>query len=375
MVTMADSGDGGQEQTGTMNKEEHAVVEMAEENKVEDVRESAVAATTKPEYVTPQPEKKKKKSKGKFETWFKTWFDKHYMKTLAVPIILFLIACFSFGYHYKTTGDWFDRGIEFGGGTIVTLDWNPAWGSVQNPRALEQELSTNLGIEVSVQELREYTGGATMALVVESGSEFNSSQLTGAVTEAVEKTLPSGATIMEEDYSVRYVKPALGSAFFSSAMKQIAIAFVLLGIVVFFVFKSPMVSVITLSCAFLNLFEAFALINILGLKLSSGTFTALLGIIAYSVDDNVLIATKLLKNKNKKPIDNAYEGVKTSAMIATAFIVALLVLYLMSSVPIIRDIAFVLMFGEIVDLLNTWFQNLPLLMWYVKDKEKKARAH
>jgi len=313
----------------------------------------------------------KTKGPSSFERKFKEWFGKNYMKTLAVPIILFILACFSFGYHYKTTGSFVDKDIDFSGGTIVTLNWNHAWGSPDTDTT-EAEVSAALGSGVSVRELKEYTGGATIAVVAESSSDVNSSQLIDAMTASILKKLPEGVSISPDEYSTRFVKPVLGNAFFSGAMWQIACAFLLLGIVVFFVFRNTLLSVLTISCVFLNVFEAFAFINILGMKLSLGTFTALLGIIAYSVDDNVLIATKLLKQKKREAVDNAYDGMRTSFMIWVSFVAALSVLYIVSSVPMIREIALLFMLGESADILNTWFQNTPLLMWYVERQEKKA---
>ena len=92
-------------------------------------------------------------------------------------------------------------------------------------------------------------------------------------------------------------------------------------------------------------------------------------IIGYSVDDDVMIATRILKVSGdmKEKLRNS---LKTSLTTTIATLVALTALYAISLSTIITQIASVLLIGLIVDLQNTWLFDTTLLRWYNERKSK-----
>ncbi|MCK4927994.1 MAG: hypothetical protein KAS11_05960, partial [Candidatus Aenigmarchaeota archaeon] len=46
------------------------------------------------------------------------------------------------------------------------------------------------------------------------------------------------------------------------------------------------------------------------------------------------------------------------------------ILYLVSTSAVLDQIALVIIFGLIADYMTTWFQNVGLLRWYLRDKNK-----
>jgi preprotein translocase subunit SecF len=120
--------------------------------------------------------------------------------------------------------------------------------------------------------------------------------------------------------------------------------------------------------------------DVFGVALTLGTVAALLMLIGYSVDTDILLTTRLLKRKgelNEKIID----AMKTGLTMTTTTLAALLALFIVSSgsvmsfirIDIIRDISVVLIFGLIADIVNTWMTNVGILRLYIEKSGMKDK--
>jgi preprotein translocase subunit SecF len=118
--------------------------------------------------------------------------------------------------------------------------------------------------------------------------------------------------------------------------------------------------------------------DVFGIALSLGTVAALLMLIGYSVDTDILLTTRLLKRKGELG-DKIKDAMKTGMTMTLTTLAALIALFLVSSgsylvssftrIDIIRDISVVLIFGLIADIINTWMTNVGILKWYLEKGE------
>jgi preprotein translocase subunit SecF len=122
--------------------------------------------------------------------------------------------------------------------------------------------------------------------------------------------------------------------------------------------------------AFADIVEAFAVSQILGIKLSLATFTALLLLIGYSVDTDILLTTRVLKTEGDTS-EKIKRAMKTGMTMLATTGAALVALFAMGASPVIVQITSVLLIGLLFDVLNTWITNAGLLRWYVERKEKR----
>jgi len=168
-----------------------------------------------------------------------------------------------------------------------------------------------------------------------------------------------------KEYSTQTVGATLGSAFFTQALTALAFSFIFMTIVAFIIFKKPVLSLRIIFSAFADIVETFMLSQILGIKLSLATFAALLLIIGYSADDDIMLTTRVVKG-----IGNVNERIKRARKTAfTMFgttIVALFSLFVISESVIIDQIASIMLIGLMFDLINTWLFNAPILRWYME---------
>jgi len=111
----------------------------------------------------------------------------------------------------------------------------------------------------------------------------------------------------------------------------------------------------------------------MGLPLSLTTIPALLMLVGYSVDTDILLSTKLLKHRTTDPFTAANDSMKTGLTMTITTIVTVVIMIIVSyftQMLIVLEIASILFFGLLGDLVSTWYFNAPALIVYVKNKEK-----
>lgn len=171
------------------------------------------------------------------------------------------------------------------------------------------------------------------------------------------------------DAKVDQIGETFGKTLQTQAIWAIIIAFILMAAVVFVAFRTFVPSVAVVLSAFSDIVITAAIMDVLGITLSLGTTAALLMLIGYSVDSDILLTTRLLKRQGR--LEEKMKGAfHTGFIMTTTTITAVAAMFVVSTVGqviIIRDISAVLLVGLFVDLMNTWMLNAGLLKWYLKD--------
>lgn len=288
------------------------------------------------------------------------FFRNNYKKLFLVPILLAVISLTIIGLHMSRTGTPVDYDIDFEGGTTATLTYT----GDMDIGLVENRLSADLGFPVAVKRLSDYTG-TTTAVTFSVDKEADVDALKGAIAQAM------GIQFDSEDYSVKTVGPSMGTAFLNQALGAVAIGFILIALVLLYTFKVPEIAAGAVLCGFFNIIAAVAFMNVAGLKLNVGTLAAILMFLAGSVDENILIITRVLEYR-KHAVHNALSAIGTGVMLIATSFVAYLVLFFFTNVQLFQDFAAVLIAGTVADALNTWFQNIALVLWYVERKFGKS---
>ncbi|MEE9474827.1 MAG: hypothetical protein V3V36_04060, partial [Candidatus Hydrothermarchaeaceae archaeon] len=121
-----------------------------------------------------------------------------------------------------------------------------------------------------------------------------------------------------------------------------------------------------------DIITTLAIMIVLQIKLSMGSFVALLLLIGYSVDTDILLTTRLLVKRQKSIKERIKGAMRTGLTMAGTTISAMIVLLLVATSTLLKEIAVVLLIGLLVDLINTWIQNVGILWWYL-ERDKKGR--
>ncbi len=174
-------------------------------------------------------------------------------------------------------------------------------------------------------------------------------------------------------FSTKEVPPVLGKTFWENALFVSIIALFGVIIVIFFFFREVIPSIAVIYAGIFDVLTALALMSLTGISLGLNSIPALLLLIGYSVDTDILLTTRLLKRKDKTPRKRVLDSMKTGLTMTfttLAAILVMLVLSFMYQIEVIFNISAVILFGLLGDLIVTWMMNAPILLWYVERKKK-----
>ena len=170
--------------------------------------------------------------------------------------------------------------------------------------------------------------------------------------------------------SIDAVSANFGSETQLLALGGIAVAFLGMSVLVFAMFRSFIPSIAVVVSAFSDIVIPVALMNVLGIELSLGTVAALLMIIGYSVDSDILLNNHILRRSGDF-YESTYRAMRTGVTMTLTSISAMIVMTIVASIfgiGLLAAIGTVLVFGLTADLMNTYMLNLSLLRWYKFDR-------
>ena len=293
----------------------------------------------------------------------------HFRQMLIFPAILLIVSLLILAYTTvtSTTRTPVELGMEFQGGTAITFD------SPKTPDQLKEEFT-----KYPVVQARDY-GGNRKLLQFGPMKESDLTEVTNKINSEY------------SDVEIRQMGEVVSKALQGQTLKAILFSFIGMAIVVFIIFRTFVPSVAVVISAFADIAFAAAMMDVFGIVLSLGTVAALLMLIGYSVDTDILLTTRLLKRKGELS-DKIKDAMKTGMTMTLTTLAALIALFLVSSgsylistftrIDIIRDISVVLIFGLIADIINTWMTNVGILKWFIEkggttekriEKPKKRR--
>jgi preprotein translocase subunit SecF len=137
-------------------------------------------------------------------------------------------------------------------------------------------------------------------------------------------------------------------------------------IVVGFAYKSVAPSVAIVVATAYDLITIIGFMSFFGIDLTLGTFAALLMMIGYGVDYNIILTEKVVKEKEGDIYERITRAMRTGLTMGAATIITLLALYIFGNSPVLKQIATALLIGTCADITNTWFFNGNLLIWFTQ---------
>ncbi len=260
---------------------------------------------------------------------------------VAVPVAVLALALAVIAGFYVLTGSPVGLGIAFTGGTelqIVTTD-SPA------------DIRTTFDAEVSsVQPI---------------SSQENTFIVTFQSTDtgALESQAQSAGYGVE---SVQGRSASFGASSQIQALTGIAVAFVGMSLLVFALFRTFVPSIAVVLSAFSDIMIPVALMNLFGIELSLGTVAALLMLIGYSVDSDLLLNNHILRRRGGF-YESTYRAMRTGVTMTLTSIAAMTVMTITAflfGIPLLPSIGIILVFGLTADLMNTYMLNVTLLRYY-----------
>jgi len=271
------------------------------------------------------------------------FYEKRWKFLMWLPIVLLIFSFGMLACNHATTGNFMPLGTEFAGGKTITVSYHG-----EDIEAVENALPY-----ASVR----IVSGLQQTLVLEIPTDVDENQ-----------ALRDLQSVMEvEEPSIKVIGPAIAGVFFRQAQIAFAAAFFFMAVVVFILFRSPAPSAAVIFAAATDIITTMAVISVLDIRLSFPVLAALLTIIGYSVDTDILLTTEMLKGDRDKVQENMKRAIKTGLTLTATALAALVSLYLLSGSAVLEEIASVLIIGLIIDMPATWLTNAGILrMWLRK---------
>jgi preprotein translocase subunit SecF len=272
----------------------------------------------------------------------------------AVPLALLVVALAVIGAWWAITGVPVDPGIEFTGGVEVQFTTDD---SIEEVRATFSD--------VEYDSIRPAAGANTYILTVQTDSVGNTATDPGESDIVAEiNTVLSEAGYEEQQTNARAA--SFGSSAQRQALVGLGVAFLGMSVLVFLLFRTFVPSIAVVLSAFSDIMIPVALMNVIGIKLSLGTVAALLMLIGYSVDSDILLNNHVLRRRGGF-YESTYRAMRTGVTMTLTSLSAMIVMTIVATlfgIPLLPDIGLVLVFGLATDLMNTYMMNVSLLRYY-----------
>ena len=260
---------------------------------------------------------------------------------VAIPLGLLAVALGILAIATVVTGAPVALGIEFTGGT-------------------EMQIAT----DDSPEEIRATFDGEVHSLTPIAG-QANTYQLEFQTDDAdplIEQAEASGYDI--ESVGERSASFAADSQ--QQAILGLAVAFAGMAILVFLMFRTFVPSIAVVASAFSDIMIPLALMRLFGIELTLGTVAALLMLIGYSVDSDLLLNNHILR-RHGDFYTSTFRAMRTGVTMTVTSIAAMIVMTIVATllgVPLLPEVGIVLVFGLTADLMNTYLLNVSLLRYY-----------
>ncbi len=294
-------------------------------------------------------------------SFIEDFYRGNYKRYLLIPLALFFVLGFlAFVFPGVSLG------IDLRGGNMVVAGSD----SPIDAQGLEQMLLSRF----SFSELRviPFQGGVQIQYDLLEADENKHSQIDRAIIEFT----GLGAQGQERLQRTR-VSPALGSIFWSNALWVLTVSLAAVIVVIFVFFREVIPSLAVVAAAAFDILAALGLMSVFGVRLSLASISALLMLVGYSVDTDIMLTTRLFRRRAAEITHSASESMKTGLTMTSTSVGAVAVMLFLSwlwQMELIFSIAAVLLFGLLGDLISTWFMNAPVLLLYIKRKERKRKG-
>jgi preprotein translocase subunit SecF len=264
-----------------------------------------------------------------------------------VPLGVLAVALVVIAGWYLVTGAPAILGMDFTGGTELRIQTTEDKAAIES--AFDEEV-------VSIQGIR----GEENQYIV----RFQTSD-SGAVAEQAREELEP-ATDGDVVISEGSVSASFSQNSQRLALYGLAAAFLGMSALAFIMFRTFVPSIAIVVSAFSDIVIPLAAMNVLGIPLSLGTVAALLMLIGYSVDSDILLNNHILRRSGGF-YESAARAMRTGVTMTVTSMSAMAVMAIVAQlfgIQMLRDIGLVLFLGLTADLMNTYMLNYSMLRWY-----------
>jgi preprotein translocase subunit SecF len=165
------------------------------------------------------------------------------------------------------------------------------------------------------------------------------------------------------------VSASLSAKFLEKAVNVVIYSTILVSIAVFLIFRTAIPSAAVLVGALCDVLIAMGAMGLFGIPLTLASFAALLMLVGFSLDTDVLLTMRVIKRHEGTPRERAYEAMKTGVTMSFALLLSFICLFVLASLTHINtyyEISAVAIAGLLGDVVATWLLNAVIVLFYLE---------
>jgi preprotein translocase subunit SecF len=244
---------------------------------------------------------------------------------------------------------------------------NNSAGAVANYTVARNQLDKDanglFAIEGASQNASSYADTNDLSTAVSSAYRAINDNYSAKLTAVLSSLVPYQSASFEE------VSASLSQDFISQAITVVIYSTVLVCIVVFIIFRTAVPSLAVLTGAASDVLIALGAMGLFGIPLTLASFAALLMLVGFSLDTDVLLTMRVIKRREGTARERAYDAMKTGMTMSAALMLSFICLFILASITHIDtyfQISAVALAGLIGDLIATWLFNAIIVLYYVE---------
>jgi preprotein translocase subunit SecF len=281
-----------------------------------------------------------------------TFVEKNYKKFIIVTIVLFIIFIGTILFNYLRNGYILNKSIDISGGYITMIN--------NNYHITNQEVN-NVLYKINVTNYIIYN--TPSIIYIESGEKINTSELIYLFNSYYNIPLSS------QDISVQQYSSIVGNIIFNQFVEFVFITMVLVGLIIFIAFRVSNVTLNIMSTIAFDILGLLAILSTIKYPIGANGFIAMLMILGFAIDNNVVLSTNIVKEKEKPFIEKVKMSFRVGMLMELIALYTLIILYLFVPVPSVREFSIVLFIAIILDLLYYLIGNIPIYKYFESKKE------
>lgn len=288
---------------------------------------------------------------------FKSFYERNYKISLLLPLILLLISGISIFETILDDGTPINRGVSLKGGlsSILTVE-----STLTQEEFLQKITFDNSQNSFRISEV--FEEGKRTGFIVDTDMEET------IFLEYVENLFET-KFVLGDNYVSNFIAPSLSNAFFKQAVIILLISFVFMSAVVFFYFREFVPSGAVVLSVIFDVIVTIGILNLFNFQFSIAGIGALLMLIGYSIDTDVLLTNRLIKERGEDYFEKYYFAFKTGLLMTSTTLIAGIAALILTNSSVIFEISLILVIGLLVDFVSTWLQNGPILLWWIEKKK------
>ncbi len=281
-------------------------------------------------------------------------FEEKYKYLIFVPLILLLLSFLVLGVNYYKYGEIINKDVSLKGGITATI--YTSYDVTKFEQALREKYDN---ADISVRKLSNFGTSEQKGIILDV-SGIEEEELTNFINDL-------GIETNNENYSIEQIGSSLGQSFYRQTTLAIFFAFVLMALVVFLMFRTVIPSIAVVFAAFFDMIFTVAILDLMHIKISISGIAALLLLIGYSIDTDILLTNRVLRRNEGTVFERVIDSMKTGLTMVIAAMAALIAgIILVPGSEVIRLMFTIILIGLVADIIATYGFNAGILRWYVE---------